>query len=214
MKRWLLFVILTLAVAGGVFLILGGKSNAPAPISDGVASEQPAPVDESLPQLIIGDENAPITIIEYGDFQCPICKRFFDQTEPQLISEYIDTGKAKLEFRIETHIGAESVLAGEAAYCAAEQNQFKAMHDALFSRQRGTNSGTFSVSNLKKIAGEIGLGQQEFDTCMDEEQYKAAVIASDEAASKVISGTPTFFIGEHKISGAQPIGVFRAILDQ
>lgn len=167
-------------------------------------------------KLIIGNPTAPKTIIQYGDFQCPICERFFTMTEPALQSEYIKPGKAKIEFRIETHIGAESVTAGEAAYCANDQKMFEAYHNELYKRQGAENSGVFSKSNLKQIAAQLGLDQKQFGDCLDSGKYNSLVVKSNNDAHNQagVSSTPTFFIGERKIVGAQPITIFRTILDE
>lgn len=216
MKK-IVLLIGALVVIGGLALVWTKlKTRQTDGTIQGGGSEQTANIPEGedgVPKLIIGGVKAPITIIEYGDFQCPICKRFFEQTEPQLISEYIDTGKAKIEFRVETHIGKESQYAGEAAYCGAEQDKFQAMHDVLYRNQGDPDSGAFSYGNLKRLAAQAGLDQLAFDTCLDSGRYRQTVIDSNTEAQRRISGTPTFFIGDQKISGAQPIGVFRAVLD-
>jgi protein-disulfide isomerase len=167
--------------------------------------------DPQTPKLIIGRADAPITIIEYGDFQCPICKRFFEQTEPQLIREWIDTGKAKIEFRVETHIGTGSVIAGEAAYCANDQGKFKEYHDELYRRQ---GKAEFNLSLMKVIAGELNLDTAVFSSCLEGGKHRAVVEQSHRDAQKSISGTPTFFIGDQKIVGAQPYSIFKTILER
>jgi protein-disulfide isomerase len=219
---WLVLILLAL-IGGAAFAwqwrIASMPASSPSPALAPAANDTPAPAPSPASQnadsskLIIGRADAPITIIEYGDFQCPICKNFFEKTEPQLRKDYIDTGKAKIEFRIETHIGSESVLAGEAAFCANDQSKFVELHDALYRKQNGYQNGQFSVANLKKIAGELKLDQTKFDTCMDTRQYKTAVEASNTEAHAKISGTPTFFIGQQKIVGAQPYSIFKTILD-
>lgn len=164
----------------------------------------------AAPKLIIGDPSAKLAIIEYSDPQCPICKRFFDQTEPQLLKEYIDTGKAYLEVKVETHIGAASQTAGEAWYCAADQGKFKEFHDQTFNRQ---GREEFTINNLKFIAGKVSLDQTEFDKCLDGGKYATAVQNSHTESKARISSTPTFFIGKQKVVGAQPFSVFRTVID-
>lgn len=187
----------------------------PAPEASPVANDPaPAPAAEApsgTPRLIIGQVSAPITIIEYSDFQCPICKRFFETTEPQLLREWIDTGKAKLDFRVETHIGSGSVTASEAAYCANDQARFKDYHDAIFRRQ---GSADFNAALMKTIAAELKLDAAVFAECLDGGKYRAVVAESHREAQKVITGTPTFFIGDQKITGAQPYSIFKAILER
>lgn len=213
MRKTTIVVLIVLVVGLGLtawFVLKDDDSSTSSSSTPTAITTETGATDDSTPSLIIGDEAAPITIIEYGDFQCPICKRFFEQTEPTLLREYIDTGKAKIEFRVETHIGPESVTAGEAAYCAAEQDRFKNYHDELYGHQGEID---FTTANLKSFAGNLGLDQAAFDDCLDSGKYNATVVASNEDAQERISGTPTFFIGEQRINGAQPIGVFRAILD-
>jgi len=211
-KYFLSALILVLAIAGAWLLLKPDNKKTSSDKSVATSSiSQPATA-----QLIIGSPNAPKTIVEYGDFQCPICERFFTMTEPALQSEYIKPGEAKIEFRIETHIGAESVTAGEAAYCANDQKMFEAYHNELYKRQGAENSGVFSRGNLKQIATQIGLNQKQFDSCLDSGKYNSLVVKSNNDAHTQagVSSTPTFFIGERKIVGAQPIAIFRAILDE
>lgn len=220
MRKWIIGGLLVLAMGVVATLLISAQANdranrlePPANSSPqtAVVAENPE-ILEAAPKLIIGDPNAPITITEYGDYQCPICKQFFDTVEPELRAAYIGNGKAQIEFRIETHIGEESILAGEAAYCAADQDKFPAMHDSLYANQNGYDAGAFSAGALKRYAGGIGLNQAQFDSCLDTHQYRDAVLQSDAAADQVISATPTFFIGEERIVGAQPFALFDTIL--
>lgn len=198
-----------LLLGGGItWLIIQTQNKQSQPEPDQLIED----FNEQIPRLIIGDDTAAITIIEYGDFQCPICKRWFEITSPKLREEYINSKKAKIEFRVETHIGEESVLAGQAAFCANDQGKFTQYHDELFRRQGPADTGIFKPDNLKLIAQNLGLNPQEFSKCLDGEKYLAAVKSSDAAAKKVISATPTFFIGTQKIVGAQPFSIFEAVL--
>lgn len=174
----------------------------------------PAPSD-SMPKLIIGNPDAKVTLVEYGDFQCPFCGQFYRQTEPELIRAYVEPGKVNIEFRVETHIGQESVRAGEAAYCANDQKKFKAYHDQLFDNQKGENDGAFSDASLKTFAKNIGLDTAVFDNCLDSRKYLSAVNASNtEAKDKGVTSTPTIFIGDSKITGAQPFAIYKRLLDE
>ena len=214
MRRWLLPLLLIAGLAVGVGLYLGTRSDeSDQKQTSQVSASVPAAGPET-PRLIIGRADAPLTLIEYGDFQCPICKRFFEETEPRLKREYLDTGVVKLEFRVETHIGAESVAAGEAAYCAAEQKAFPAYHDELYHRQRGAESGAFSVANLERIASDLELNLTTFRSCLTEAKYKKVVEDSNTAAQvRGVSSTPTFYLGERKIVGALSYSVFRAAIE-
>lgn len=182
-------------------------------------STPPTPVqtpasESASSRLLIGDPNASVTLIEYGDFQCPFCAQFYRQTEPSIIRDYVDTGRVNIEFRVETHIGNESAAAGEAAYCANDQGGFKAYHDALFERQNGENNGAFSNVNLEKIAADIGLEASAFASCLDSGAYSARVKSSHaEARQRGVTSTPTIYIGGNKVSGAQPYAIYKQLLD-
>lgn len=214
-KSYVALGVIALLVAGGtVFALTQLKQEqsigvVPPPLRQAVSAPTPVETSNVIPKLIIGDSRADLTIIEYSDPQCPICKRFFEQTEPQLLREYIDTGKAQLELRPETHIGQGSQLAGEAWYCSAAQGKFKPFHDETFRQQ----NGGFTTPKLKLMAARAGLDQAEFNACLDSGKYTAAVEASDAEAKQRISGTPTFFVGSQKIAGAQPFSVFKTVIE-
>jgi protein-disulfide isomerase len=214
MKRVLLIIGLVVVLSAAAFIVYSRRADAPMHGDEIVTKQAGEPVQEtndSEPRLVIGNPEAPLTIIEYGDFGCPICKRFFEQTEPQLVRDYVDTGRVKIEFRVETHIGPDSVRAGEAAYCAAEQNAFKSYHDQLYFHQ---GRDRFSADNLKAFAGGgVIPDKPKFDACVDSGKYRATVEASHNEAQAKISGTPTFFVGGQKIVGAQPYSVFKAVID-
>lgn len=215
-------ILAALLLAGGIYWGIAGNdfklgpdhSKTAKPETTAEPKEQ-KPKETAAPTLIIGDRSAPQTIIEYGDFQCQICKRFFTQTEPTLINEYLDTKKAKIEFRPVTQIGQESVLAANAAYCANEQGKFKQLHDELYKRQGSPESGVFSAENLKIIGGKLVLNRSKFENCIDGQKYLKYVTASnEEAKQRGVTSTPTFYIDGQKITGAQPISIFRSILGE
>lgn len=171
------------------------------------------PVPYAAP--VRGDASAPVTIVEYGDFQCPSCDAFFRSVEPRLINDYVKTGKAKLVFKNFAWIGEESRRAAEAAACAGAQGRFWEYHDLLYSSQRGENSGAFAVPNLKRFAAQIGLDQTSFDACVDGRAYRAAVDADmNEVRSLGLTGTPTFVINGQRVVGAQDYGVFANVIER
>ena len=164
---------------------------------------------------IKGNENAPITIIEFSDFECPFCARFYTDTFSQIEKEYIDTGKVKvayMHFPLGFH--SQAGPAAEASECAAEQGKFWEMHDKLFE-----NSPAFSDSNYKVWAKEIGLNEAQFNDCLDNGKYATKVNAELTYGSQLgVSGTPGFFVGNEEtgyvvISGAQPFSVFKQVID-
>jgi len=158
-----------------------------------------------------GDENAPVTIIEFSDFECSFCARFYTDTLPQITENYINTGKVKLVYRdfplITRHPNAHK--AAQAAECAKDQGKFWDMHDKLYENQRA-----LSVSDLKAYAADLGLDTAAFNGCLDSGEKTAEVDADmQEASESGISGTPGFFVNGILISGALPYENFKQVID-
>ncbi len=190
------------------------------------------PSQSSAPQIfqvsldddpVKGDPDAPVTIVEFSDFQCPFCSRFFIQTLPALQENYIDTGKVKLVYRdfpIDSlHPNARPVHI--AAECADEQGKFWEYHDVLFENQAQWNrlSSSDLSSQLNQYATSMGLNSASFDSCLSSQSIANEVNADYLQAAKYgASGTPTFFIGNEKngfikLVGAQPFTAFQATID-
>lgn len=163
----------------------------------------------------LGDKNAKVTVIEFADFQCPYCEQFYSQVEKQLKQDYVDTGKVQFYFRNFAFLGQESTWAGEAAYCANEQDAFWKFHDYLYSHQGQENTGAFSKDNLKKFAADLGLNTNQFNNCLDTDKYQAQ-LNKDTAAGRTagVSGTPTVFINGQMLVGAQPYTSYKTVIDQ
>ena len=170
---------------------------------------------------IIGDPNAPITIIEFSDFQCPFCARFYTQTLPLIQEKYIDSGKVKLIFRDYpiNSIHPNAMPAAIASECANEQGKFKEMHDILFEKQREWQRSTDVRSLFSSYAAGFELQNDVFDACINSDKY-VNEINNDLIAGKKygVTGTPSFFIGNDVIgyihvNGAQPFGNFEKIID-
>jgi protein-disulfide isomerase len=163
----------------------------------------------------LGDPNAPVKIIEYGDFQCPFCRHFWQETEPQVIKTYVATGKAYFEYRsVGAFIGPESAAAAEAAYCAGDQGKFWEYHDALFSNWTGENVGDFAPDKLRRYAATVGLDAAQFDTCLSSGKYDDQV-NQDVADAKAdgIHATPSFLINGKLVEGDQPFQVFQKAIE-
>lgn len=165
-----------------------------------------------LPPL--GNPNAKVKIVEFGDFRCPFCDRFFKEVEPQL-KEYLDAGKAVFYFRHYQFLGPASVVAGNAAECANEQNKFWAFHDYLYQNQPPeSDTSLYTTANLTKIAGKLGLNTAQFSSCLASQKYSQKVEEDLTAGQQAgTTGTPTVFINGQKIVGAQPYANFKAIID-
>jgi len=174
----------------------------------------PRPADVPRQGTTLGSPDAPLTIVEYSDFQCPYCRKAGLEIMPQIEAEYIATGKAKLVWKQFPIEGEESVWAAEASECAAEQNAFWEYHDTLFLNRKGINVGTFVISNLKVLAKELGLDTEAFNACLDEGRYRDK-IAEDyaEGRRREVSGTPTFFVGQTEVVGAKPYSDFKTAID-
>ena len=159
---------------------------------------------------VLGDKDAPVTIIEWSDFECPFCARFYAETLGQIEEQYIKTGKVKLiykDFPLSFHPQAQK--AAEASECAADQEKFWEMHDLLF--EKGVQGG---VASFKQFAKELSLNSAKFDNCLDSGE-KAGEVQKDMAdgGKSGIQGTPGFLINGELVSGAQPFTVFQQVID-
>ena len=172
---------------------------------------------------IIGNPDAPITIIEFSDFQCPFCARFYVQTFPSIYEEYIDQGKVKLVFRdfpIQS-IHPNALAASVAAECANEQGKFKEMHDRLFDEQNEWNKleTSSALSLFNNYAAEIQIKQDTFSSCIASGKYLDEIRKDlEDGRNYGVSGTPGFFIGNDEIGyvelkGAQPFDSFKKVID-
>lgn len=162
----------------------------------------------------MGDPNAPVKIIEYGDFQCPFCRHFWQQTEPQIIETYVRTGKVYFEYRSFAFLGPESVTAAQAAYCAGDQGRFWEYHDALFANGTGENVGDFTPDKLRGYAATVGLDAKEFDACLTSGKYTEQVNQDMETAkANGVHATPSFLINGKLVEGAQPFEVFQKLIE-
>jgi protein-disulfide isomerase len=149
----------------------------------------------------LGSADAPVKMVVYLDFQCPYCGNFTREAQPEIEKKYIEPGQLSLEIRPIAFIGAESLWAAEAAACAGDQGRFLDYHDKLFEKQGQENSGAFAIDKLKGFAVDLGLDTEAFNSCLDSQKYAQQVRQeTDEAISAGIDSTPTFFIGDTKLS--------------
>jgi len=161
-----------------------------------------------------GDPNAPVTIIEFADFQCPYCGRFFAETKPQIDEQYMQSGKVRFAYFNFVFLGPESNWAAEAAECAADQNKFWQYHDKLYDSQSGENQGAFNKDNLKQFAEELGLDTSAFNECLDSGKYTQLIQDESSLASSIgVRSTPTFLINGQAVVGAQPYEIFQQTID-
>lgn len=167
----------------------------------------------------LGSDNAPITLVEFGDYQCFFCNKFFHDTESSILKNYVETGKVKIIFKDFTIIGPDSIGAAHATHCANDQDKYWEYHDELYNNWGGENNGWASSENLAKFAQNIGLNEDEFKQCMSDGKYKKLVEdSSADARNLGLTGTPGFFvIGPDnqitRIPGAQPYEVFHNLFE-
>ncbi len=197
-------------------------------IKKGVVEAQKPPSEDNQQRTVSIDDDhekgqpqARLTLIEFSDFQCPFCERFYRETLPLIDKEYISTGKVKMVYRdfpLE-NIHQYAQKAAEAAQCAGEQGKFWEMHDILFK-----NHNALDVDNLKKYAGDLGLSSSLFDNCLDNGKF-ADEVRKDmlDGQNAGVQGTPTFFVGYSSkgktikavpIRGARPYMAFKQVFDE
>jgi protein-disulfide isomerase len=183
------------------------------------ATADPTQVAESRAQMMtflvgnarhfLGDENAPITMIEFSDFQWPYCGRFATGAGRQITDEFVKTGKVRLIYWHFAFLGDESQWAAEASECAGDQNKFWEYHDLLFEKQNGENQGAFSKDNLKGFAKELGLDTTAFNECLDSGKYTSVVQQETGTAQQIgVQSTPSFVVNGVPVIGAQPYDQF------
>ncbi|MDH4304407.1 MAG: DsbA family protein [Nitrospira sp.] len=186
------------------------------------APPPPGPVTMSVGDgPVLGQIDAPITIVEFSDYQCPFCKRHFTNTLGMLKTNYIDTGKVRYIFR---DFPLDSIhpyarKAAEAAHCAGDQGKFWDMHDTMFQRQE-----ELKPHNLRDFARAMQLDLDAFNACLDEGKYAKRVEADVAAGSAAgVTGTPGFFVGKTKpdgtmvatfVKGAQPASAFSQVIER
>lgn len=200
-----------------------------APAQAPAAQPDSGPVKVSVDDdPVLGNKNAPLTLIEFSDYECPFCKRYFTETFPEIKKNYVDTGKLKIVFR-DYPLPFHNPLATTeaiAANCSREQGGdavYYKYHDEVFNRTKSNGQG-LAKDELYKIAADLKLNAGNFKSCLDSEKSKDE-IAKDTADGSAagVSGTPTVFIGKSasdgtitatKVVGAQPYSSFKTVLDQ
>ncbi len=195
----------------------GGTGAAPGTGEPSPGGDQPQPGEEPAPGDLsvdmdnvrtLGDEDAPVTLVEYSDFTCPFCGQFYNEALQDIKEQYVEEGLVQFVYKDFPVVGGEE--AAEAGWCAEEQGEFWDYHDYIFENQEQINS-----QNLRNWAGELGLDQAEFEECMDEGRYADRVQAeAEEGLANGIQGTPGFVINEEEtIAGAQPFQQFQQVID-
>lgn len=160
----------------------------------------------------LGATTAPVTIVEFSDFQCSFCKKFWADSLPKIKASYVMQGQVRIIYRHFAVLGKFSEQAAMAAECAADQGKFWKYHDILFTNQGGL---AFTRSKLQMYARELGLTSANFNSCLAAEKYRSKVEGETAvAASLGARGTPTFFVNGRLMAGAQPFQVFQNVINE
>ena len=167
---------------------------------------------------MMGNPNAPITIVEWGDYQCTFCHKFHQSSKDTLIEEYVNTGKINFLFRDFPLNGPDSVLAAQASYCADDQGKYWEYHDEIYKNWAGERTGWVTRQSLDQFANTVRLDLVQFNKCIDDKKYQQRVLENEKFGVKIgIKATPTFLIFNTgkiaKIEGNQPFSVFRQVID-
>jgi protein-disulfide isomerase len=216
-------------LVGGAIVFATLYKGGSAPAAPGVAAPAATSTTMTAAQAmtlgprdaILGNASATVTLVEYGDYQCPFCGEFYSQTEPEIIQNYVNTGKVRFVFRDFAFLGPESTAAAEAAQCAEDQNKLWEYHDALYSAKVADDAnggqeddGFFTTAEFTKLAEQTGLNMPTFTSCVNNDT-DANIVAQERSNGTAagINSTPTFLINGTMITGAQPYSVFQQALD-
>ncbi|MGB0855589.1 MAG: DsbA family protein [Nitrosopumilus sp.] len=209
--------IFVFVIVGGIFVVLFLQ-----PVTETVnldMSRTHGTVSTAMGSPILGDPTAQITIIEFGDYQCHQCYKWFHDTKPAIIRDYVDTGKANFIFIDSAFLGSGSSKAAQASYCAEDQKMYWEYHDLLYNLQESKIDGErTNPEKLKSFASSLDLDMELFESCLDSEKYYKRVHYNvKQAQENGIKDTPGFFIIGHdeqkQINGPQPFSIFKQVMD-
>ena len=182
-------------------------------------SGQNAPINLTSGSPVLGSASAPITIVEFGDYQCEACYHWYHNTRADIIDNYIETGKVNLVFMDLPFLGRDSITAAQATYCADDQGKYWEYHETLYNFQEAIDNGWASKDRLVSFAFDLDMNMDEFNDCMDSSKYAKRVKANyDESQRFGAEATPTFLIispdgNMKKITSAQPYSVFSQVIE-
>ena len=215
-KKGVIFGILVISIIAVIATSMPSSSNETFDVD---MTRTHGSISTAMGSPILGDPLAPITIVEFGDYQCHQCYNWFHDTKPMITRDYIETGKANLVFVDFAFLGKDSPKAAQATYCADDQNMYWEYHNSLYTFQESKiDNGWANSERLKSFAFNLNLDMTLFDECLDSEKYSKRVqYNSQQARDNGVRGTPGFFIvgpdGQEQLGGAQPFSVFKRILD-
>lgn len=197
----------------------------PAAALPSIVPQAPIKATVSLGRLPTkGNSSAKVAVVEFADFRCPFCEKFFTATESQLLKDYVDSGKVKFAFRHFQFLGPASITAGNAAECANEQGKFWDYHDWLYKNQPPeSDTSMYTTDKLTAGAQTLGMDGSKFSSCLSSTKYANNVTGDQADGTKIgVNGTPTFIVGKVDGSGnvsgtllvgAQPYSAFQQAID-
>ena len=211
-KKYFLMVPIIIGIVVGAFLAFYPESE-----NDSQLLTTTKLIENGSP--ILGNPDAPITILEWGDYQCTFCYKFHQNTLDTIYDGFIKTGKVKLVFKDFPLNGPDSLLAAQAAYCAEDQEKYWKYHNELYKNWAGEKTGWITRESLDKFATTVNLDLSEFNACLDEGKYQDKVNALHEFGKEIgIDATPSFLVFNDqkiiKIRGNQPLEVFLKTFDE
>ena len=212
MKLYYLVIPIMIGIlVGGVLGEYGVNANNSEKLTPAKLIENGSPV--------MGSHNAPITILEWGDYQCTFCYKFHQNTLDIINEDFIKTGKVKIVFKDFPLNGFDSKLAAEASYCAQDQEKYWKYHDELYKNWGGERTGWITRESLSKFAETVNLDIEKFNKCLDDHKYENKVDLLYAFGKEVgIDATPSFLIFNDekiiKIRGNQPLEVFLKTFDE
>jgi len=211
-KKYFLMVPIIIGIVVGAFLAFYPESE-----NDSQLLTTTKLIENGSPML--GNPDATITILEWGDYQCTFCYKFHQNTLDTIYEDFIKTGKVKLVFKDFPLNGPDSLLAAQATYCAEDQEKYWEYHNELYKNWAGEKTGWITRESLNRFATTINLDLNEFNTCLDEGKYQDKVNELHEFGKEIgIDATPSFLVFDDqkiiKIRGNQPLEVFLKIFDE
>lgn len=213
MKKF--YLIIAIVAVGGIavvgFALRGGGSAANEPVDLGdIANEDLVALAQGV---VYGDPDAPVTIMEFGNYQCPACQTFALQIKPQVDLAYIETGQAKFVYYDYPNPGfPHSFLAARAARCAGDQDRYFEYHDAVYSTLNTWSRPESPYGHFNDLAEQVGLDTEAFEGCLDSDRHADVVTANLTLGQMLgVPGTPGIFIHREGEGGANRLGGFRFI---
>jgi len=169
--------------------------------------------------IIMGNPNAKITIVEFGDYQCTFCYKFHDETMKRINEKYIKTENVNFIYKDFPLNGKQSILASEASYCAEKQGKFWEYHNTLYNNWGGENTGWITENVLLGFAKDVRLNLDDFSQCLENSEFRQKVLNNEQFGKNIgINATPSFLIFNddevYRIIGAQPFEKFEQVFQE